>query len=128
MSVFAAVGLQTFGGKIYVGNPDIKDLDFGKRNYYANNFNDFGSAMVTLFEILVATEWNVIMDAVVASTHTVWSHAYFIAFYCVGAVMVLNLVVAYILESFFDKDVEHRSNEKPEGIIDEEGSEQFSMQ
>ena len=52
MALYAEVGLQLFGGKLYVGNPALKGQKLSP-NFYANNFNDFPSAMVTLFQLLV---------------------------------------------------------------------------
>eukprot|EP00937_MAST-01D_sp_MAST-1D-sp2_P003304 g3304.t1 len=56
MMFYAQVGLHFFGGKLYVGNPLLKGLEYGVNNYYANNFNDLGSAMVTLFQLLVVNQ------------------------------------------------------------------------
>jgi len=106
MTLYAQLGVQAFGGKIYVGNPDLKDTMFAKDDYYVNNFNDYGSAMVTLFELLAVNHWNVIMDGVVATTGSKYYRLYFISFYAVAVVMVLNLVVAFILEAFFEKEME----------------------
>jgi two pore calcium channel protein len=106
MTLYAQIGLQAFGGKIYVGNPDLKNTNFAEHDYYVNNFNDYATAMVTLFELLVVNKWYVIMDGVVAATSKVF-RLYFISFYAVAVVMVLNLVVAFILEAFFEKEMEH---------------------
>jgi len=106
MTLYAQIGLQAFGGKIYVGNPDLKSTEFAQDDYYVNNFNDYASAMVTLFELLAVNKWYVIMDGVVAATSKEF-RLYFISFYCIAVVMVLNLVVAFILEAFFEKEMEH---------------------
>lgn len=129
MALYAEIGVQAFGGKIYVGNPELKRTAFGIRNYYTNNFNDFPSALVTLFELLVVNNWYVIMDGVVATTSH-WSRLFFISFYCSAVVMVLNLVIAFILEAFFEKQAE--SAEVPSigqngSIQDNEGQEEYSM-
>jgi len=106
MTLYAQIGLQAFGGKIWRGNPAMVDTEFVKHDYYANNFNDYASAMVVLFELLVVNKWYVIMDGVVAATSKIF-RLYFISFYAIAVVMVLNLVVAFILEAFFEKEMEH---------------------
>ncbi len=45
--------MELFGGLVYVSNPDLVNSTFAKSNYYSNNFKDFGSSMMTLFELLV---------------------------------------------------------------------------
>lgn len=71
MALYAEVGLQLFGGKIYVGNPALKGLSGfsdpkSTMSMYANNFNDFPSAMVTLFQLLVV---NGVRAAALSSRH-----------------------------------------------------------
>ena len=70
---FALIGLRTFGGQAGPNTPaivyDTSTPDF----YYLMNFNDFGSAMVTLFVLMVVNNWflisnmfaNITNDAVV---------------------------------------------------------------
>lgn len=106
MAFYAEFGLRLFGGKLYVGNPQLQGLHYGKKAHYANNFNDFASAMVALFELLVVNQWDSLMEAVVAATSS-WSRVFFITFYCSAAVVLLDLVVAFILEAFFEKEQEH---------------------
>jgi len=120
MALYAEVGLQLFGGKIYVGNPALKGLSrFSdpKSTMYANNFNDFPSAMVTLFQLLVVNGWDTMMDAVVHTT-TTWSRVFFITYYCTASVMVLNLVIAFILEAFFEKEMENEAQQSSTGTTD----------
>lgn len=50
---YAVVGMHLFGGKIVEGDAALAKINFGKSNYYSNNFNDFASSLVTLFELLI---------------------------------------------------------------------------
>jgi amino acid transporter len=52
-SVFASVGMVLFGGKIRYSSVALNGTDYAESDYYANNFNDFTSSLVTLFELLV---------------------------------------------------------------------------
>ena len=65
MAVYGAVGVSLFGGKIYVGNPNLNNTDFHTSNYYALNFNDFASAMVTLFQLLVVNNVRLVKYCIV---------------------------------------------------------------
>eukprot|EP00501_MAST-03F_sp_TOSAG23-6_P000298 GSMAST32.ASY1.ANO1.305.1 assembled CDS len=47
--------------------------------YYPNNFNDFASGLVTLFELLVVNNWFIIMDGFAAATGSDWSRWFFIS-------------------------------------------------
>jgi hypothetical protein len=46
------------------GNPALVNSTFADSNYFANNFNDFGAAMMTLFALLIVNNWFVIMNTV----------------------------------------------------------------
>ncbi|TMW62135.1 hypothetical protein Poli38472_009628 [Pythium oligandrum] len=102
MMEYAAIGMLLFGGKLAEGDPRLAETAYGKANYYSNNFNDFPSALTTLFELLIVNNWFVTMDGTVAVT-SAWSRLYFISFYVIGVVMVLNLAIAFIVEAFFDQ-------------------------
>ncbi|KAG6622765.1 two pore calcium channel protein 1-like [Phytophthora cinnamomi] len=101
MYEYAAIGMQLFGGKLVVGDPRLADITYGQANFYSNNFNDFASTLTTLFELLIVNNWFVTMEGAVAVT-TKWSRIYFVSFYVVGVVMVLSLVVAFVVEAYFE--------------------------
>jgi hypothetical protein len=66
--LFAVVGIQCFGGVVSHRNPVLAmnstDPDIqafvtgGGVGYWANNFNDLPSAVVTLFELMVVNNWS----------------------------------------------------------------------
>ena len=91
------IAIPAFGGKVYEGAPGLNGTSFAQSNYYCNNFNDAGSAMVTLFELLVVNNWFVIMDGIVAVTGEP-ARIFFLAYYVVTVVVLFNLVVSYVLE------------------------------
>lgn len=53
MALYGVLGMQVFGGKLIVGDPRLARIAYGQANYYSNNFNDFASALTTLFELLI---------------------------------------------------------------------------
>lgn len=77
-----------------------EELLYHRFNYYATcNFDNLGSAYVTLFALLVVNNWFIIMDAVAATTSE-WSRLYFIFFYAIAVMVTVNVSTAFILEAF----------------------------
>jgi two pore calcium channel protein len=67
--------------------------------YIYNNFNDFPSGLVTLFELMVVNNWWVIAEMYVDVTSK-WSRLFFALFYFLAVLIVLNLLVAFVLDMF----------------------------
>ena len=44
---------------------ELEPTPFGQAAYWPNNFNDFPSAFITLFELLVVNNWHVLMNGFV---------------------------------------------------------------
>uniref|UniRef100_A0A8C8LR28 Ion transport domain-containing protein n=1 Tax=Oncorhynchus tshawytscha TaxID=74940 RepID=A0A8C8LR28_ONCTS len=65
--------------------------------YWPNNFDDFASSLVLLYNIMVVNNWQVFMDAYTRYT-TEWSKVYFVSWWLTSSVMWVNLFVALILE------------------------------
>ena len=96
----------------------LSATDFAHNQYWPNNFNDLASGLVTLFELLVVSgggggkdgeqpadacallcqvnNWFVVMGGFIAVTSKA-HRLFFIAFYALGVIVTLNLVVAFIL-------------------------------
>lgn len=108
MYIFAAIGMQCFGGMI---NRDpntlyshrLEGTVFAKHLYWANNFNDMVSGMNVCFNLLVINNWTDMADGILAVSKTAWSRLYFLAFYIVAVVVVNNCVVALIIDSFMEE-------------------------
>jgi hypothetical protein len=102
MFMFAVFGMNVF---TYVAHGDaISD---------ERNFESFGGAMLLLFQCITGDGWSEIMDdaliderrgcdpnAVPSDCGSAISVPYFIAFTIIGTFVMLNLVVAVILENF----------------------------
>jgi hypothetical protein len=56
-SVYASVGMVLFGGKITTNSTQLIGSEFAIADYYSNNFNDFASSLVTLFEVRKFLFW-----------------------------------------------------------------------
>ena len=84
--IAACTGMQLFGD---VGIP----LEFRP------NFGDFGTAMLTVFQILTGENWNDVMYMSVGKTHYGFV-VYFIVIFVVGGFVILNLYLAILLSAF----------------------------
>jgi len=86
MFIAACSGMQLFG-------------DVGIPNSYRANFSDFGTSMITVFQILTGENWNEIMN--VAVGHTSYPFCFFFIFtFIVGGFVILNLYLAILLSAF----------------------------
>lgn len=73
------------------------------------NFESFGSAMITLFRCSTGESWNGIMHDVSIEAGSAAATAFFVSFLVLGQFMMLNLLVAIILENFereMDEDMD----------------------
>lgn len=64
--IFAVLGMFLFGGKITKNNKLIQDNSSIPDNYHLLNFNDFPSAIMTMFPLMVVNNWMVIVDMYVS--------------------------------------------------------------
>lgn len=108
MAIYTYLGIALFGGRIRISNPLLNGTQYARAGYYPNNFNDFPSGMITLFEILVVNNWNVIMEGFVA-TSSQWAYLFFVSFYIIGVLIFLNLGIAFVLNaSMYELDIRER--------------------
>nr|KJB31686.1 hypothetical protein B456_005G201400 [Gossypium raimondii] len=118
LCIYCSIGVQIFGGIVNAGNPALEateltddEYPFLSFLYLLFNFNDYPNGMVTLFNLLVMGNWQVWMQSYKELTGTSWSLVYFISFYLVTVLLLLNLVVAFVLEAFFaEMDLEASGN------------------
>jgi len=102
MYFYSSIGVQVFGGLIRFDNAALAASDYGLALYYPNNFNDFASSTVVLFELLIGNNWNVIQDGFLIVFGSL-VRFFFITYYLSAVVITLNLVVALILDAFIDE-------------------------
>lgn len=101
---FSQLGVGLFGGLINKDpnrpeHAQLEGSDFGSANYYANNFNDLASGVVTCFELMIVNNWFVLCDGFVAVT-SVWARVFFVGFYVTGPLLLLNIAVAAVMDAF----------------------------
>ncbi|CAL9756092.1 unnamed protein product [Musa acuminata subsp. burmannicoides] len=111
--LYCSLGVQLFGGIVNAGNPKLEMTDLSDNDYLLFNFNDYPNGMVTLFNLLVMGNWQVWMQSYKDLTGTSWSLVYFVSFYLITVLLLLNLVVAFVLEAFF-AEMELESASEPQ--------------
>uniref|UniRef100_A0A8B9RMB9 Two pore segment channel 2 n=1 Tax=Astyanax mexicanus TaxID=7994 RepID=A0A8B9RMB9_ASTMX len=107
--VYAVIGIWLFHGAIRPpGSPSTENRtsnytmecgSYEQLEYWPNNFDDFASSLVLLYDVMVVNNWQVFMDAYTRYT-TEWSKVYFVSWWLTSSVMWVNLFVALILENF----------------------------
>lgn len=113
---FAIIGIELFRGKIQYDSFDnmTTPLDnssgattilarecgsYQQLRYWPNNFNDFASSCVVLWDLMVVNNWHVFLQAY-REVSGRWSQLYFILWFIVSVIIGLNLFTALILENF----------------------------
>jgi two pore calcium channel protein len=114
LCIYCSLGVQIFGGLVNAGNPDLEATDLAANDYLLFNFNDYPNGMVTLFNLLVSEVWQELMVSYKDLTGTSWTYAYFISFYLITVLLLLNLIIAFVLEAFF-AEIELESSENCDG-------------
>ncbi|XP_062949696.1 two pore channel protein 2 isoform X1 [Cynocephalus volans] len=109
--VFAIIGINLFRGTIVApsgnsslapGNGSVPCGSFEQLEYWANNFDDFAAALITLWNVMVVNNWQVFLDAFQRYSGR-WSEIYFVLWWLVSSVIWVNLFLALVLENFLNK-------------------------
>ncbi|XP_038935139.1 two pore channel protein 2 isoform X3 [Rattus norvegicus] len=108
--VFAMIGINLFRGVIVPpGNsslvPDNSSApcgSFEQLGYWPNNFDDFAAALITLWDVMVVNNWQVILEAYKHYSGP-WSMVYFVLWWLVSSVIWINLFLALLLENFLHR-------------------------
>jgi hypothetical protein len=97
---FAEIGMALWAGKIYKGNPALDGSGFQSIGFYeVTNFNTFGNGILTLFALMIQNNWHVVADAFErVSNPAAW--LFFLCYNISTAVVIINILVAFILDGF----------------------------
>ncbi|KAG7339291.1 ion transport protein [Nitzschia inconspicua] len=109
MYFFSALGSLLYGGLI-TRDPDnplsyilLEANDFVDNAYWANNFNDMVSGMNVLFNLLVVNNWTECEIGFEFVTGGKWVRFFFFFFHLFGVVVINNVVIAFIINAFFQQ-------------------------
>ncbi|XP_049993603.1 two pore channel protein 2 isoform X1 [Alexandromys fortis] len=108
--VFAIIGINLFRGVIVPPNnsslvPNNSSApcgSFEQLGYWSNNFDDFAAALITLWNVMVVNNWQVLLDAYRRYSGP-WSTVYFVLWWLVSSVIWVNLFLALLLENFLHR-------------------------
>lgn len=64
------------------------------------NFNDFGASIVTLFHIMIVNNWYLTCNMYCIVVGNNWPRVYFISFWFFTVLVLLNLVIAFVIEVY----------------------------
>lgn len=120
--MFGWTGIYLLGGQMYLGNPLLQPLTYHQSGYYTLNWNDLPSALVSQFVLLVGNNGFILQDAGVALKG--WAmKAYFMAFWLLCVLVMLNLFFAMVFQmvDFARKESLHARKRDPG--CDDSGSE-----
>ncbi|XP_048239548.1 two pore channel protein 2-like [Haliotis rufescens] len=134
---FAIVGMELFHDVIKYQAPISKNEtnsssfqcgSYQQLEYWANNFDDFAASVVVLWDIMVVNNWMVFLAAFRQATSP-WAYLFFIAWWLLTVVIVLNLFTALILENFIMKwdKILHTSRDRSESGQVEEANHLMSV-
>ena len=117
MFIFSLLGMQMYGGYfLFVGRAgdcySWEDVDNGCAIPRAS-FDNFGVAMVTIFQMMTGEDWNMVMyDGIGANGGSAF--LYFAIIVVIGNFLILNLFLTILLSGF----------EEPEDDVDPEAERQ----
>lgn len=112
--IFTILGGFIFGGTVDSDLPQNLANAGVSTIYIYNNFNDFGSGMITLFELMIVNNWQVIVEMFIVATDNSAVRWFFIFFYFFSVTVALNIVVAFALDLFnsYNEALHQRRDEK----------------
>jgi two pore calcium channel protein len=125
MYFFSALGMHLYGGLITRDPANslaylLLGTDFSENDYWANNFNDMISGMNVLFNMLVVNNWTECEVGFEATTQEKWVRFFFLSFHVCGVILVNNLVIAFIINAFFEELAIYRERTDEEIVGDGE--------
>ncbi|XP_045184033.2 two pore channel protein 2-like [Mercenaria mercenaria] len=141
---FAILGMELFAGKIQhldsslewaanCNNTALNGSVFVANDYCNVNFNDILNSVVLIASLLIVNNWHVICEGFALVTSKA-ARLYFMSFHLTIAVVIMNIVTAFILDMFMyeytfskkghlDTKVEMTIKQLQLGIDDETGME-----
>eukprot|EP00656_Telonema_subtile_P011056 TRINITY_DN15427_c0_g1_i2.p1 TRINITY_DN15427_c0_g1~~TRINITY_DN15427_c0_g1_i2.p1 ORF type:complete len:870 (-),score=172.04 TRINITY_DN15427_c0_g1_i2:50-2659(-) len=99
--LFAIVGIKLLSNTVTEIDWTVlpySQTAFGEAAYYRdNNFNNFGRAFITLFELMVVNNWHVIVEGHVVAVGTRSLRLFFFVFNVISSIVVVNILVSIMI-------------------------------
>ena len=121
--LFALLGMELFADVKIVNTAAQSECGtYDNLGYYANNFNDFASSLVVLWDIMIVNNWYVFLNKFSRDSNLhEWSKLYFISWWLVSVVICVNLFISLVLETFLVQWEAIHSREQREAREEEGG-------
>jgi hypothetical protein len=97
--IYSLIGMQLFGGKM-----DMK----GERP--RQNFDSFHKAFLSMFQVLTLEDWQNLLFTAVRAQNPIVCSVYFISWIFLGNFVLLNLLLAFVLDAFISSDKETKED------------------
>lgn len=98
--IYALLGMQLYGGKLYVDANNVENL------HTRTNFDQFGTALLTVFQVMTQEDWNTVLFLMMrSSVNGIITCAYLISWMFIGNYIFLNLFLALLLDEFTGDEV-----------------------
>ena len=69
--------------------------------YWLMNFNDFGAAIIVLFQQMVVNNWWVVVNMITDVVgHAILVRLWFVSFWVITVLILVNIMVAIVLEIY----------------------------
>lgn len=107
--LFAVIGDRAFGGQISNQHSKIFRDSSVPDIYVEMNFNDLGSSIVTLFVLMAVNNWYLISRINVRENK--YARWFFIIFYFLSVVVMLNIVVAFVIDMYSSVEALHKNDQ-----------------
>jgi hypothetical protein len=98
--IFGVIGMELFAGQMHYSIESVQVSSYGLAGYYVNTFDNIYVTFMTLFELMVVNNWNIIMEGYVAATGTEWTRLYFIVWFVVSVVVVMNVCAGFVIDAY----------------------------
>mmetsp|Transcript_59112 Transcript_59112/g.137640 ORF Transcript_59112/g.137640 Transcript_59112/m.137640 type:complete len:749 (+) Transcript_59112:128-2374(+) len=97
---FSSLGVQLWGGTLYVSNASLDETEYKEKHMFVLNFNDFSMAFGVWIVSLLCEYMPDISDAVSNASSIPGSWLVLVIFYVFGVSIVFELVKAFTIEVF----------------------------
>ena len=105
--IFALLGMELFldiQGPVQDVTKDCLEKQCNNNDnftYVANDFSDFASSVVTLWDVMVVNNWFIFLENFAQNTMLVWwSKVYFVAWWLVSSIVCINFFTALVVGTF----------------------------
>jgi len=99
---FSSLGVQLWGGLLYLSNSALEETEYKEKDLLVLNFNDFGMSFGVWVVMLLCEYVACLPDAIDEVSGIPGTWVVFVIFYMVGVCVVFELVKAFTIEVFMD--------------------------